>query len=50
MNREQKTKSQQRPDVTALLSKDLLLDVLAEAERGGGAVVPLGTEAVVRRS
>lgn len=33
-----------------LLLKDLLFDILAEAEGGGGAVVPHGTQAVMRRS
>lgn len=32
-----------------LLLEDLLSDVLAQAERGGGAVVPGGTQAVMGR-
>lgn len=36
--------------MTASSLQDLLSDVLAEAERGGGAVIPPGAEAVIRRS
>lgn len=32
------------------LLKDLPFDILAQAEWGGGAVIPQGTEAVMRRS
>ena len=35
---------------SALLLEDLLLDELAEAERGEGAVIPPGAQAVVGRS
>lgn len=33
-----------------MLLKDLLLDVLAEAEWGGAAVIPPGTQAVIGRA
>lgn len=40
----------QIPGFTAFLLKDLPFDILAQAERGGGAVIPQGTHAVMRWS